>query len=267
MSKLALFRPTVVIVPGLWFSGSHYAELRNWLTLLGFSVDIPKTHAVGGLEDKARALANRLCRLQGGECHRDCIIVAHSFGALESHYMMGLYPELQKMMHGFVSISGVGPRGFEPAVLKQITKKYLRERIRQLRGEEFLIPSLDIFQDLFGEEMELEDWKNLHGESSPFMCFFMARSFFVRDLVTTSSVSTETEKLFLAGTDDKLVTERSLLAWRQYYHGNNSFEFRTVPGTHGGVLLQEATFVTIGEWLDSHFTWYVPPNSSYRPGL
>lgn len=114
MSKLALFRPTAVIVPGLWFSESHYRALREWLTLLGFAVDLPETHAVGGLEEKTRALASRLSQLRYGDCHRDCIMLAHSFGALESHCMMGMYPNLQKLVHGFIRISGVGPRGLEP---------------------------------------------------------------------------------------------------------------------------------------------------------
>lgn len=261
MIKRALFGPAAVVVPGLWASNHHYADLARWLSILGFPVDVPKIHVLGGIQEKAAALAERLYGLRG----RACVLICHSIGALVAHCALDLYPQIGNNISGVIFISGVSPNGFEPAVLKKIVRKYAKVLYGQLRSEEFHIPSLAIFQDLFGGEMESEDWRNLHSEDSKSIGLFMARSFFVHDLVIQARIPREVGKLFIAAAGDKMVTGRSLSDWRKYYSGSNGADFLKVAGSHFGVLSQEATFAAIGEWLDSHFTWYVPPDASFEP--
>lgn len=233
---------TAVIVGGLWYTPPMYYELRRSFAERNIRTLTPAITTLGW-EDKVWEVISSL------PDDGDCIIIAHSFGAIVAHEMLRFAPEAVKRVRAFVGLGAVSPLGFEWATRKRVTREHPVHTLRQLFGGEFRIPTPELFAEYFRAPKDL--FRYLAPEPSRLL-----RELFLWDVVANVgraelvAATFTCPVLFCNGQDDLLITARSLREWREYY-GHSCDDFLMFARhAHHSIAVSPSVHKEVGEWLE-----------------
>ncbi len=249
-------KTTIVVLGGLWYSSILYKEMGEYFRGQGCEVVTPD---LTGKDLFARVgTAYGAIRKLGEEIK--LVLVAHSFGVIVGHKLLELHPELEDRVTCFVGLGAMSPYGVERGVSARLALTYPIKLLRELFGEMFSIPDFWAFQEEFGGSSSRE-FSFLHPEPAPLLRGLVFRGLFGSAYyapIVSSRFSCPVH--FFNGSEDSVVTQRSLDDWERYYNGytgrvvNGADErFCSIYGaTHHGLIVDQYVFRTVRQTIAKH---------------
>lgn len=228
-------KPTVLVFPGFWHGPESYTDIVTCLKDLEYPVlEINYT--------SGRSLAQKSlsAEMQIPESEDGYLIIGHSFGSLLAHYLLDKSPLWNNKIKGCIFVSAISTKGFEQWSVLRIAARHPLHFAWQVLHNDITIPTLKIYKRLFGERCTVEQFRLVTKEGRGLFLELWLRwwPFVVKRF--------NCPVLFLNGTSDSAVTQKSVNQWKSFY--GDAAEYKRIDGAHFDVFKNPRLKELINLW-------------------